>query len=574
MLLVVFSGCSRGVELFSLRHNDDPGAAIGITERPAQDAPEEGYFLPDTNSTPDYRLRRPAEIDGRGEVWAFEFTALRQGVLISLLDGEGNLVAGRSVSTRPADAMDLAVAVAVPAGARVESFRVALRDDPGSAAEESAADETPAARLVGVLRAVSDDRWLGAIALPNAPGGLTVGTGVVVDAWGRADGAETLWSVTPAEGGPWDPARQFVIGYEYTPAGADAADDGAGPPDSPTVPTVELAVGERRYSLAVRPGENEVVFHPGAEGVQPGAITIRSSLPGLHVTRVAPAARTAPGAPLDADLGTILRYPRDAWREPAYELFRWSLYPDVLVFDTRDYEVQARFFKRLAFFVEKEGFRGQLLTDAELAGRHGYNAHNYNGEGLAAFFTAAQAAGFALTEEEELLRGIVLREGIIVRSGDGYAAGRGGLLSISQESWSIAGLRELLVTHEAYHGVFYSDQEYVDGVAEIWNGLSEPERRFWALLLDGMQYDVTDTYLVVNEFQAYLLQQSVANARWYFEVRSADRLRRWKPGEAAWVDNFLVEYRGALPEQVRGVNALLFAESGLVAGDVTCLMPL
>ena len=51
----------------------------------------------------------------------------------------------------------------------------------------------------------------------------------------------------------------------------------------------------------------------------------------------------------------------------------------MLIFDTASYAVQARFFRRLAFYVEKQGYRGRLLTDAELGSRRGYNAHDYIG---------------------------------------------------------------------------------------------------------------------------------------------------------------------------------------------------
>ena len=99
---------------------------------------------------------------------------------------------------------------------------------------------------------------------------------------------------------------------------------------------------------------------------------------------------SAEHAPIPSDLGLVgSYYPRSAWRQSDYELFAWNLYPSILIFDMRSYEVQSRFFKRLAFFVEKRGFRGEMLSDAELAARHGWNAHNYRPEDLAGFYNVA-----------------------------------------------------------------------------------------------------------------------------------------------------------------------------------------
>ena len=74
------------------------------------------------------------------------------------------------------------------------------------------------------------------------------------------------------------------------------------------------------------------------------------------------AATTLPGplTPLPVDPGLVLLYDPAQWRSTRYELFSWSRFPEVLIFDTADYEIQSRFFKRLAFYVEKRGFRGRL----------------------------------------------------------------------------------------------------------------------------------------------------------------------------------------------------------------------
>ena len=75
--------------------------------------------------------------------------------------------------------------------------------------------------------------------------------------------------------------------------------------------------------------------------------------------------------PITADTRQVLNWPLSEWRLTNYELFRWSDFPHVLIFDFLNYDVQNRFLKRLAFFVEKAGFRGRLAQDHEIANLHG-----------------------------------------------------------------------------------------------------------------------------------------------------------------------------------------------------------
>jgi hypothetical protein len=280
----------------------------------------------------------------------------------------------------------------------------------------------------------------------------------------------------------------------------------------------------------------------------------------------------AVAAPIPADLATILSgYPRSAWRREDFEVFSWAAYPRLLIFDTADYATQARLFRRLAFFVEKRGFRGRLLSNAELASRHGWNAHNYRPEGLAPFFTEAERQGFALNAEEQLLRDILLANGIIRRVDGGYAPGEGGILSISQASYPL--LRELLITHEAFHGIFYEEEAFRDGVREVWDGLSDAERSYWRGLLGYMTYDPADEYLMVNEFQAYLLQQPLDRARGYLRGVLAPRYARARPNRRAEIERFLSAYPDTFLRSARAVEQVLRRLTPLEAGDVLLLLP-
>jgi len=104
---------------------------------------------------------------------------------------------------------------------------------------------------------------------------------------------------------------------------------------------------------------------------------------------------------------------------------------------------------------------------------------------------------------------------MIVESLGGWIPGRGGVLSISRSSSRIE--RRLLLAHESFHGIFFSSPEYRGFCQDLWASLPAEEKGFYEAFLDSLGYDVTDPTLVVNEFQAYLMQQPVSYAAAYFQ---------------------------------------------------------
>ncbi len=190
------------------------------------------------------------------------------------------------------------------------------------------------------------------------------------------------------------------------------------------------------------------------------------------------------------------------------------MFPDIIVLDTISFATQDRMFTRLAYFLEKRGFRGRLLRNTQLAGRHGWNAHDYGPAGLASFFNAAADAQFPLNAEEVALRTLALEQGILSRFGGRFQPGRGGVLALSRSSSPIE--RRYLLTHESFHGIFFSSQEYRDFCFQLWDSLTPGERDFYRSFLDSLGYDGTDDLLAVNEFQAYLMQQPLAYAADFF----------------------------------------------------------
>ncbi|MDR0553725.1 MAG: hypothetical protein LBG76_02850 [Treponema sp.] len=232
--------------------------------------------------------------------------------------------------------------------------------------------------------------------------------------------------------------------------------------------------------------------------------------------------RPFPMEPIPADPGLVLSYPQDTWRDRRYEVFRWPRFPAILIFDTADYAVQERLFKRLAFFIEKAGYRGRLLTDKEMEGLHGWNAHDYRGEDLARFFEAARLSSFPLSPEERELEAVLLGSGILRQEGETLRAGEGAVVSISRES--SAASRSLFMIHEGFHGIFFIDEDFNHFCRARWEKLNPQAKRFLLSFFDYQHYDIKDSYLVVNEFMAYCLQQPVSQAGWYFGEKIAAQI--------------------------------------------------
>jgi len=218
--------------------------------------------------------------------------------------------------------------------------------------------------------------------------------------------------------------------------------------------------------------------------------------------------------PIKADPAFLLYWPKERWRNKSFEIFRWDRFPSLLIFDFADYAVQDKMLKRLAFFVEKAGFRGRLAPDSEIEELHAWNAHDYRARDLAAFFDTAKKENFPLLDEEKQLEKILLSERIIRESSGSIAAGEGGIVSISRESSDY--LRYRFLTHEGFHGLFFIDADFRDFSKKRLEKLPAAARRFIVSYFDYQQYDTKDEYLLINEFMAHILQQSASQAAEYF----------------------------------------------------------
>jgi hypothetical protein len=283
--------------------------------------------------------------------------------------------------------------------------------------------------------------------------------------------------------------------------------------------------------------------------------------------------------PIPADPGLVLAWRQNAWRDAAYELFSWASFPEILIFDMADYDVQDRYLKRLAFFVEKAGFRGRLAGDDEIAELHGWNAHDYRASSLADFFELARKRNFPLLPEEQELLAILLDNGIIRRESDGsIKSGRGAIISLTRDKDCPDYLRSQFMTHEGFHGIYFIDREFRDFCKRRWDAFRNPGKRFILSYFAFQAYDVKDTELMINEFMAHLLQQGPSFAGKYFgEIlpnrmisRSPRRRADLPEEEAVSADGnpFWPEIADAFTVEAEAFSRYVNERWGLAAGRV------
>jgi hypothetical protein len=329
----------------------------------------------------------------------------------------------------------------------------------------------------------------------------------------------------------------------------------------------------KSFGLNLRYGGAEVHFYSNSLGFIPTGFTVNYSDPDFKIEKVGISSFSSmvpmDYLPVAADIGTMLKYKKEAWRRSDWEIFSWNLFPDILVLDYRDYAIQAASLKRLSFFVEKEGFTGKLLNNKILSGLHGWNAHDYRAEDLAAFFTSVKKENFNLNPEENELRSILLSNNIISENDSGYDPISGGIISYSIES--SPRLRRLFISHEAYHGIFFSDSAFVSEVQIIWDNLDEPEKSFWYNFLAWKRYEIDNPYLVLNEFMAYLMQQNIEDVESYYKEYIIPKYLVTFPARSDEINEFLQKYPDHFLDNAIKVEDAAFRLNSIKAGELRCV---
>ncbi len=290
--------------------------------------------------------------------------------------------------------------------------------------------------------------------------------------------------------------------------------------------SIRMNVAGTPVSIMQSPNQQKITLYPallaqqGAEMPLTAEISdlTQTSVNGMVYEPVLPSKVATPLAPIVTDPGLIPDWPKSAWRRDDFELFQWEQFPYVLFFDTKDYDVQDKLFKRLAFFAEKAGYTGKLVTDKVMAGEHGFNAHDYKAQTLADFFELARKNNFPLNEYEIMLQQILCAHGIIAQNADGsFSAGFGALVSISQELSRF--LRWRLLAHEGLHCLYFTNASFRSTVANAFSKTDPKSLQFilkYFTVTPSLNYDLNDTYLIQNEYMAYILQQPLNEVADYF----------------------------------------------------------
>ena len=255
---------------------------------------------------------------------------------------------------------------------------------------------------------------------------------------------------------------------------------------------------------------------------------------------------------------------------PGFILYSWHYNPRILIFDTEKYAVLSQLFKRLAFFIEKEGYSGTIYEEAELANQYAWRGHNYNGTGLAEFYNTARSHNTTLNEYETLLLEIILTHKIILERNGLYFAGEGGVLGVSRESSPFA--RQIISRHELLHGVFYSYPDFREAAYQHWLGLAPEVQDGWREILRLLTYDPSSDYLVINEMQAYLLAKPLEASVAEIDA-AARRVAVNTPEHADLMEIFLRDNNREIRRSAEFLRAVLQIITGLEAGKLSTLLP-
>ena len=222
--------------------------------------------------------------------------------------------------------------------------------------------------------------------------------------------------------------------------------------------------------------------------------------------------------PIVADPGLIPDWDMNNWRNSTYEVFAWEAFPNILIFDTENYTVQDKIFKRLAFYAEKNGYIGTLAMEEDIEDIHGFNAYDYRPSVIAKFFNKAYEENFQLNSYEYLLKDLMLHNGLLAESEDGLLVPcDGAVISISRELPEY--LRWQFINHEGFHGIYFTHSEFKDEVSRIYKSIDPMSLEFiktYYTISPELNYDINDEDLVQNEIMAYTLQNKIDRVKTYY----------------------------------------------------------
>jgi hypothetical protein len=519
-------GCSGRFESFSFQTSD--GVPIEIRESPAQGREQETRFRPTRArpASPVFSLSNAFVVPAEGQSFQIAYTSSIADCTLSIFSDPHAVL--KRVALPPSSGTLLRFRIPVAKGERIWGFQLS-EASPGTA------------QAFLELAGAGTAPFVHGFAIAND--GLTVDGSVAVLA--ASPGSVTARMTE-------DTRKQMMSATWVISLGLDP--NSAGGRVSFWSPEGKKAL----FEVSPTSGLSRLIFAKGCIEFLPRDVQFEGSLKSLTISQL------RADAPVPSDPGAILTWDQSSWRTPDFEVFSWDRFPNVLIFDTASYAVQDDMLNRLAFFVEKAGHAGKIEAPAALSGIRGYNAHDYKADDLARFFTTAEKQGIRLTPGEEKLARLLVQNAVLRKTDAGFEEGDGSLISISRSSTPL--LRALLLTHECFHGAFFALPAFRAASESAWASLSDVEKELWLGFLSSRGYNTADRYLVVNEFQSYLLQQE-RKAVSGFQALTLSRLRAGSARGAALADRFLAAHPDSFLGSFDTLDQALQSAGGPPGGD-------
>lgn len=200
----------------------------------------------------------------------------------------------------------------------------------------------------------------------------------------------------------------------------------------------------------------------------------------------------------------------DATQPCGIKVSRFVPDPAIVVIDFPNLSVQGLMLDRVAALVEKAHLpRDRVLDDVALHEaiydcgetiESYYYGHDYRAADLARFFALAAKDGIKLNSQELWLKRLLNQLGWL-RPG-----ANGAIITLPAAAPPITEeMRAVILHHELSHGAFFTNPVFAAYSEAFWNDLTEADRIAFKNFLGSEGYDTSNTNLMLNETQAYLV---------------------------------------------------------------------
>jgi hypothetical protein len=241
-----------------------------------------------------------------------------------------------------------------------------------------------------------------------------------------------------------------------------------------------------------------------------GALAIAGAAAGAFTFR-----NTGPAPPAPIPIDTESEAQIDATQPCATKVSRFAADPAIIVIDFPSLTDQGLTLDRVAALIEKARLpRSRVLNDVELNEaiyncgdtiESYYYGHDYKAADLAKFFSLAAAENIQLNPHELWLKTLLTQLGWL--TGNTLAAGaNGAIITLPAATPPIdQHMRAVILHHEISHGAFYTIPAYAAYATSFWYSLTDQHRAAFTSFLGRQGYDTSNTTLMLNETQAYLI---------------------------------------------------------------------